>query len=71
MGELTMSSVDNALCRTRNRLYEEYERATLKRIARRNGSFALMKASKLERLDAKIEQALRELRKHEQIHRCH
>ncbi len=66
-----MPTVDAVLCRTRDRLFEEYEKAILKRIARRNGTFELMKASKLKHLNTKIEQTLRELRQHEQIHRCH
>jgi hypothetical protein len=58
-------------CRTWNELYEEYEKATLKRMERRTNRFALMKASDLEKLNVEVAQTLRELRKHEEVHRCH
>jgi hypothetical protein len=59
-------------CRTWDRLYEEYEKATLQRLARSKDQFGLRKpADRLEKLNANIVQALRELHQHELTHRCH
>ena len=58
-------------CRTWNELYEEFEKATLKRVAQRKVHFAISDRPQLEKLNAEVAEALRELHKHEEVHRCH
>jgi len=66
-----MATVTTSLCYQRDRLYEEYERVVLKRIARRKSGFALMKRSQLKSLEHQIAEALQQLREHERLHHCH
>lgn len=65
-----MDSTVVTSCRTRERLYDEYERVALKRVAHGKGGFALMKAAKLKTLEFQIVQALHDLQEHERTHRC-
>ena len=57
-------------CHTKNRLYEQYERALLERVAQKDGDFLLKKQSKLRENAARISRALQELKNHEQTHCC-
>ena len=59
------------LCNTWNDLYEQYERASLKRVERsKRHSFATGQRE-LESLSTAIAVALRALREHEKQHHCH
>lgn len=58
-------------CHTWNELYEEYEKAALKRVAQRKNHFAIMDVSQLEKLNIEVSETLRQLHKHEKTHRCH
>lgn len=58
-------------CRTWEELFEEYEKATLKRVAHTKDHFALKGKPELDQLNLEIARALRELHKHETTHRCH
>lgn len=58
-------------CATWNELYEEYEKATLKRVAQRKNRFLITDPCRLEQLNFEVAETLRQLHKHEQIHRCH
>ncbi len=66
-----MSTPGTETCRVWNRLFEEHEKLALKRMAHRNGRFKLMDPSKLERIHQRMERLQRQLRDHEQAHRCH
>lgn len=57
-------------CRTWDELYEEFEEATLKRVRQPKNVFGHRDSSELEQLNTEIARALRELRQHEQLHRC-
>ncbi len=57
-------------CHTWDELYERYEKATFRRVAERKGRHLFATPSDLEELNHEVVQALRELRKHEQTHRC-
>jgi len=65
-----MQCAMNTSCRTRDLLYDQYERVVLKRVAHRKDGFALMKGTKLKSLELQIAQALRHLQEHERTHRC-
>jgi adenylosuccinate lyase len=70
-GQLQASySYEAMLCRTWNDLYEQYEEAALKRLAKKDGRFALSQSAELDELNTKIAEALHALRKHEQLHHC-
>lgn len=58
-------------CRTWNQLFEQYEKATYDRVARSRDNFGATRSSELESLNNEIARTLRELREHEQVHRCH
>jgi len=58
-------------CRTWDELFEEYEKATLKRVAQPKARYGARDVCELEKLNAEIAQTLRELREHERVHRCH
>ena len=58
-------------CRTWDELYEEYERATRKRVAQAKSRPGFCDVSEIEKLNAEIAETLHELRAHEQTHRCH
>jgi len=57
-------------CRTWDELYEEFEKATLKRVAQPKNPFGFRDPTKVEQLNAEIVETLRELRAHEKTHRC-
>jgi hypothetical protein len=58
------------LCRTWNDLYENYEKVALKRVEKKDGRFSLSRSRELDELNARIAKALKDLRNHEQSHRC-
>jgi hypothetical protein len=66
-----MSAATIAICPTRDRLYDEYEKALLKRIAHGNSGFVLSKASKIQENSERMARALQQLREHERTHCCH
>jgi len=57
-------------CRTWDELYEEFEEATLKRVRQPKSVLGRRDSTELEQLNVEIARALRELRHHEQLHRC-
>ena len=59
------------LCHTWNNLFEQYERAALKRIERKKGHSFPIRAQELDRLNTDIATALRALKDHEKKHQCH
>ena len=57
-------------CRTWEELYEEFEKATFTRVAQPKNSMGRRDFSELEKVNARIAETLRELRKHEKTHHC-
>jgi hypothetical protein len=58
------------LCPVWNNLYEQYEKATLKRIASIRNNFLVSRSRDLELLNVEVSRALRELHEHERQHQC-
>jgi hypothetical protein len=58
------------LCHTWDHLYEQYESITLKRVQKKKRSGFVADHSELDRLNAKIADALHQLREHEKLHQC-
>jgi len=59
------------LCNTWDHLYEQFERASLKRVERAKGNSFAVNEKELESLSSAIAIALRALREHEKLHHCH